>query len=62
MVFLEIAGYTLLEVNGFAHVKHSVMLVKIAVNARQRGQTGYFSQQVFLKFQIGLVRWEVRGG
>ena len=47
VVFLEVAGNPLFEVDGLAHIEHLPLGVEIAVDARQRGQRGYFVQQLF---------------
>ena len=44
VVFLKVARYAALEVDGFANVEDLVLRIKVAVYARQRGQGCYLGE------------------
>ena len=46
MVFLKVAADPFFQVDGFAHVQHHAVRVKVAVNAGQRRQAGHLAEQL----------------
>ena len=61
VVFLEIAGYAPLQMNGFAHIQHLAVCVQKAVHAWLGGQGGYLCEQGFSVWQ-DIWRCGLQGG